>query len=67
MQKAIIFPLRRYLGEVGVELRKTTWPRKADWIASTQVVIGTVLLTGLYLAFLDAMLSLVTHQFGMGK
>ena len=52
--------LSRYLHEVRVELKKTTWPSKQDLISSTKVVLGAVIVVGIYVALLDWILGLVT-------
>jgi preprotein translocase subunit SecE len=51
----------KYLQEVMSELRKTTWPDKPKLIASTKVVLGAVIVTGLYLWVIDVVL---TYAFG---
>lgn len=57
----------RYLREVQVELRKTTWPTKPELINSTKVVLGTVLVVGIYLALVDWLLTLVTGALGFWR
>jgi preprotein translocase subunit SecE len=52
--------ISRYLHEVHVELKKTTWPTKQDLISSTKVVLGTVIIVGIYIALMDWILGLVT-------
>ena len=49
--------LTRYLEEVQIELKKTTWPDRPKLIASTKVVIGTVVVVGLYLFVIDYVLT----------
>jgi len=51
----------KYLQEVVAELKKTTWPDKPKLIASTKVVLGAVIVTGLYLWVIDVVL---TYAFG---
>lgn len=46
----------RYLGEVRMELRKTTFPDKPELIASTQVVLGLVVMVGIFIYLLDLVL-----------
>jgi preprotein translocase subunit SecE len=46
----------KYLGEVRTELRKTTWPDKAELIAQTQVVIGLLIVVGVFIAGWDFIL-----------
>jgi len=52
---------RTFLVEVWAELKKTTWPDKPKLIASTKVVLGAVIVTGLYLWVIDVVL---TYAFG---
>jgi len=47
----------RYLQEVQAELKKTTWPDRAKLTASTKVVLGAVIVTGLYLWIIDLILT----------
>jgi len=56
----------RYLGEVQTELRKTTWPSKPELIASTQVVIGLLVIVGVYIWGVDLILSVVFRFFHLG-
>lgn len=42
-----------YLREVQTELRKTTWPSKKELIASVQVVLGLLVVVGIYIWVLD--------------
>lgn len=49
----------RYLQEVQAELKKTTWPDKPKLIASTKVVLGAVIVTGLYLYVIDIIVSFI--------
>src|SRR5262249_1180291 len=48
----------KYLQEVQLELKKTTWPDRAKLRASTQVVLGAVIVVGLYLWIIDQVLAL---------
>jgi preprotein translocase subunit SecE len=59
--------ITRYLHEVRVELKKTTWPPRAELIAATKVVLGTVIVVGVYLGVLDFLLSTLTRQLGFFK
>jgi len=52
----------KYLQEVQGELKKTTWPDRPKLIASTKVVLGAVIVTGLYLYVIDVVL---TFLFGL--
>lgn len=51
--------MRKYLGEVQAELRRTTWPTRAELIAQTQVVIGVLILVGVLMYAWDLLLGLV--------
>jgi len=45
--------VRDFLAEVAVELKKSSWPTRQDLTGSTLVVIVTVLILGLFVAFAD--------------
>lgn len=47
----------KYLLEVQAELKKTTWPDKPKLIASTKVVLGAVIVTGIYMYVIDIILT----------
>lgn len=49
--------LRQYLREVVYELRKVIWPTRKETIGSTSVVLMIVLLAGVFLGFVDVILS----------
>jgi preprotein translocase subunit SecE len=51
----------RYLQEVRIELRKTTWPSRQELIASTEVVLGVVIVVGAYIALADGILTALTR------
>jgi preprotein translocase subunit SecE len=46
----------KYLGEVRSELKKTTWPSKPELIAQTQIVIGLLVIIGVFIATWDFLL-----------
>jgi len=48
---------KQFFREVKVELKKVTWPSRKETIASTSVVLITVLLIGFYLGIVDLGLS----------
>ena len=48
-----------YLGEVRTELRKATWPSKQELIAQTQVVLGLLVVIGIYIFTWDSLLGQV--------
>jgi preprotein translocase subunit SecE len=59
--------ISRYLNEVRVELKKTTWPPRAELFAATKVVLGTVFVVGVYLAVIDFVLTALTRHLGFWK
>ena len=44
---------KKYLSEVMTELRKTTWPTKQELISQTQVVIGLLIVIGVFISVWD--------------
>jgi preprotein translocase subunit SecE len=50
---------KKYLDEVMTELRKAHWPSKPELIAQTQVVIGLLIVIGIFIAVWDVLLSKV--------
>lgn len=50
---------RKYLGEVTTELKKTTWPTKQELISQVQVVLGLLVVVGVFIAGWDSFLGLV--------
>ncbi|MCK5351178.1 preprotein translocase subunit SecE [bacterium] len=56
---------RGFLTEVRVELKKVSWPSRADTMSSTGVVLVVVFIISFYLGFIDILLSrMVTSLFG---
>ena len=51
----------RYLGEVRTELRKATWPNRAELIAQTQVVLGLLAVVGIFIFAWDQVLGQIMH------
>lgn len=49
--------LFEFIGEVRAELKRVTWPSKAEVYATTLVVIAVSLLFGLYLFGIDLLLN----------
>jgi len=49
----------KYLSEVRTELKKTTWPTRQELIAQTQVVMGLLVVVGVYIAAWDFILGQV--------
>jgi preprotein translocase SecE subunit len=54
---------RNTLQETIVELKKTTWPTRAEANRLTAVVIGVILVLALYMGLLDAALSSLDRIF----
>lgn len=48
---------RRFLGEVVTELKKVTWPNRAQLFQATAVVIVFVAVVAIYLGVVDALMS----------
>ena len=48
---------QQFFREVRVELKKVTWPSRKETIASTSVVLITVILVAFYLGIVDLGLS----------
>ncbi|MDI6829083.1 MAG: preprotein translocase subunit SecE [Armatimonadota bacterium] len=54
----------RFLREVWLELKKTTWPTYDELKKSTAVVIAAVAVVTLWVGGLDYLLSVITRRFG---
>ena len=50
-------PAEQFFREVRVELKKVTWPSRKETIASTSVVLITVILVAFFLGIVDLGLS----------
>ena len=48
---------RRFLGEVIIELKKVTWPNRAQLFQATAVVIIFVAVVAIYLGVIDTLMS----------
>jgi preprotein translocase subunit SecE len=57
MKENIISRLRRFLGEVFIEMKKVTWPTWKERVASTTIVVVVVLLFALFIGSLDFIFS----------
>ena len=53
----MINKLKKFIGEVKVELKKVAWPDKDELTGATSVVIVTVLLLAIYIGIWDFPLS----------
>jgi len=49
----------KYLGEVREQLRKTTWPTRSELIAQTQVVLGVLVVVGVFIYIWDTILAAI--------
>jgi preprotein translocase SecE subunit len=58
--------LADYLRGVREELRKATWPSRAELIRLTQVVLAVIAVVAVYCGGLDWILSLITRRLGFG-
>ncbi len=54
--------LLEFIGEVRAELKRVTWPSKAEVYATTFVVILTSLVFGLYLFGIDLLLNMAVAK-----
>lgn len=59
--KSFLDTVRDYLREVVVELKKVVWPSRKETMGSTAVILVIVGLTGLFLGFVDLVLSKLLH------
>lgn len=48
---------RRYIGEVVTELKKVTWPNRAQLLQATAVVLIFVAIVAIYLGVVDVLMS----------
>ncbi len=58
--------ITEYLRGVREELRKATWPTRAELIRLTQVVLAVIAIVAVYVGALDAVLSWITRRIGFG-
>ena len=49
----------KYLNEVREQLRKTTWPTRQELIAQTQVVLGVLVVVGIFIYAWDMVLGAI--------
>jgi preprotein translocase subunit SecE len=54
--------LKQFLVEVSSELKKTSWPRRAEVYGTTVVVIVAVVICALYLGVVDKLLSVMMER-----
>ena len=55
-----------YLGEVRTELKKATWPSKPELIAQTQVVLGLLVVIGVFIFTWDTILGQIMRLIERG-
>ena len=51
--------ISKYLGEVREQLRKANWPTRAELRSQTQVVLGVLVVVGVFIAVWDRILGLL--------
>lgn len=49
--------LKRFLSEVGVELKKCAWPTRSELVESTGVVIVSVVILAIFVGLCDVVLA----------
>lgn len=59
--QAFIFKVVGFIGEVGLELKKSAWPTRAELQESTLVVIMSVIFLGAFVGLSDLILMRVLH------
>jgi preprotein translocase subunit SecE len=59
--------LKKVIQETMVELKKTTWPTKQEATRLTTVVVGVIVVMGLYMGALDMILSFIVKRFSLIK
>lgn len=68
MAVAIWEKTRGFIDNVVKELKRTSWPSRAEVQGTTLVVVVTVLIVSVYLGVIDAVLGQVTKVlFGLGR
>ena len=55
--------IQEFFREVKIELKKVTWPSRKETIASTVVVLITVLISAVFLGLVDYILSKIIRVF----
>jgi preprotein translocase subunit SecE len=55
--------VRSFFGDVGTEMRKTTWPAKDELIESTVVVIVSVCMLSVFIGVCDRILVILLRLF----
>ena len=60
-ENAMIKKINNFLKEVKIELKKVSWPNRAELLGSTTVVIVTVSILAVIIGFWDLILSRVIN------
>ena len=60
-------PERKPCGHLSARFLKTTWPTKEEATRLTAVVIGVIVVLGIYMGVLDTVLSLLVNRFSLLK
>ena len=55
--------IQEFLREVKIELKKVTWPSRKETLASTVVVLITVIISATFLGLVDFILSKIIRVF----
>ncbi len=55
--------IQEFLREVKIELKKVTWPSRKETLASTAVVLITVIISAYFLGLVDFILSKIIRVF----
>ena len=58
---------RNFVQETIVELKKSTWPTRAEATRLTSVVVGVIVGVGIYMGLLDSILTLLVSKFSLIK
>lgn len=55
--------IKRFLGEIRVEMKKVTWPTREELKESTKLVIVATFVVTLFVGIVDQLLSLIIRRF----
>lgn len=55
--------LAGFMGNARIEVRKMVWPTRVETTQTTLIVLGVVLLVGIFLWLLDSLLGWIIRQF----
>lgn len=54
--------IRKFLGEIRVEMRKVTWPTREELKESTKLVIIATFVVTIFIGLIDQILSLIVRR-----